>query len=276
MRFYLIVAKGKKQGLPIPIDFDLFQIGSGEHCQLRAMHESIGDEHCVLIQRDRRVYVCDLDSGGTTCVNGNEVPPGVEWPLHAGDLLDVGPLHFLIQYHERAMSKSDLEEWALKCIDTDVTRRVTAMDRLDTLLGASSRRRDDAASTASTMLDQLSMKSGVVMGRMRISREAGITVVRLHEPNLVDEAELALVCKELHDNLNRPNLKVLFDMKQVRRLSSSAAEMFGELNTWLKPFGSRFAMCRLRDEMQELLRAFPNTRSIPCFPDKPIAISARW
>ena len=275
MRFYLIVARGKKQGFPIPIEFDLFQIGSSPNCQLRAEHESLGEEHCILIQRDRKVFVCDLDSGGATLVNGQEIPPGVEWPLHAGDLLDAGPLHFMIQYHERALSQASLEEWALQCIDHDATHRVTAMDRLD-LLSKSADHHDDAASTASAILDHMSLHSGVVKGRLRISREAGITIVRLNETTLTDEAELSLLSKELHDNLNRPNLKVLLDMKQVRRLSSSAAEMFGELNRWLRPLGSKFAMCRLRGEMQELLQAFPSTRAIPFFPDKPVAIAARW
>ena len=35
MKFYLIVAKGSKQGLPIPITVDLFLIGSDKMCQLR-------------------------------------------------------------------------------------------------------------------------------------------------------------------------------------------------------------------------------------------------
>jgi anti-anti-sigma regulatory factor len=275
MKFYLIVARGKKKGMPIPIEFDLFLIGSGPMCQLRAVHESIGVQHCALVQRDRKVFICDLDSGGSTFVNGEEVPPSEEWPLHAGDLIDVGPLQFMVQFHERPLSKRDTEEWALKCLDLDSSRKITAMDRLETLTTAGSKL-DDAASTASAILDHLSAKTGVVKGRLRISRDAGITIVLINDVYLVEEAELALLKKELLENLNRPNLKVLLDMKHIRRLSSAAAEMFGELRTLLQRSGSRLAMCRLRAEMQEVLRAFPVTREISFYDQKPAALSATW
>jgi anti-anti-sigma regulatory factor/pSer/pThr/pTyr-binding forkhead associated (FHA) protein len=275
MKVYLIVAKGKKQGLPIPVDFDLFIIGAGPMCQLRAVHDSIGEQHCALIRRDRKIFICDLDSGGVTFVNGEEVPPGEEWPLHAGDRLDVGPLHFMLQFHERALSKRDLEEWAINCLDQDNGRRITAMDRLETLI-STGHAVDDAASTASTILDHLSAKSGVVVGRLRISRESGITIVRLNDVFLVEVAELALIRKELQENLNRPNLKILLDMKSVRRLSTSAAEMFGDLQRWLRPYGSKLAMCRLRGEMREVLETFPTTQNIRFFDEKPAALSASW
>ena len=57
MKFYLIVAKGKKQGMPIPVEIDLFLIGSGPVCQLRAVHDDIGDQHCAVVTRGRKVFV---------------------------------------------------------------------------------------------------------------------------------------------------------------------------------------------------------------------------
>jgi predicted component of type VI protein secretion system len=274
MKLYLIVAKGKKQGMPIPIDFDLFVIGSGSECQLRAVHDCIGEQHCAIVQRDRKVFICDLDSGGATFVNREEIPPSEEWPLHKGDLIDVGPLHFMVQYHERNMSKRDLEEWALKCLDIDGSRKITAMDKLEA--ASAFHAVDDASSAASAILDQLSAKSGIVKGRLRISRESGVTIVRINDPYLVDDAELSLVKKELFENLNRPNLKILLDLKHVHRMSSSGAEMFGELLRWLRPHGSRLALCRLRTEMQDLMKSFPSTSNIPLYNDKPVALSANW
>jgi anti-anti-sigma regulatory factor len=274
MKVYLIVAKGKKQGMPIPIEFDLFVIGSGSECQLRAVHDCIGEQHCAIVQRDRKVFICDLDSGGATIVNGEEIPHSEEWPIHAGDRIDVGPLHFMVQYHERNMSKRDLEEWALKCLDVDGSRKITAMDKLEA--ASAHHAVDDASSAASAILDQMSAKSGIVKGRLRISRESGVTIVRINDPYLVDDAELSLVKKELFDNLNRPNLKILLDLKHVHRLSSSGAEMFGELQRWLRPHGSRLALCRLRTEMQDLMKSFPSTSNIPLYNDKPVALSANW
>jgi anti-anti-sigma regulatory factor len=275
VKFYLIVAKGKKQGLPIPIEADLFLIGSAKECQLRAVHDQIGEQHCALVMRDRKVFIRDLGSGEPTLVNDEVIPESAEWPLHAGDLIEVGPLRFMIQYHEKALSKRDLEEWALKCLDLDSERKITAMDRLEAATTAVSDS-EDASSIAAAIIDRMSAKRGIIKGRLRISREAGVTIVRINDVYLVDEAELALIKKELHDNLNRPNLKVVLDMKNVRRMSSAAADMLGELKTWLRPFGSRLSLCRLRPDMKEMLEAFPATQDIPIFPDKPSALAGRW
>jgi anti-anti-sigma regulatory factor len=275
VKFYLIVAKGKKQGMPIPIEADLFLIGSAKECQLRAVHDQIGEQHCALAMRDRKVFIRDLGSGEPTLLNDDVIPSSEEWPLHAGDLIEVGPLRFMIQYHEKALSKRDLEEWALKCLDLDSTRKITAMDRLDaatTAVGDT----EDASSIAAAIIDRMSVQRGIVKGRLRISREAGITIVRINDVYLVDEAELALIKKELHDNLNRPNLKIVLDLKNVRRMSSAAADMLGELKTWLRAFGSRLALCRLRPDMKEMLEAFPATQGTPIFPDKPSALVGRW
>lgn len=275
MKFYLIVAKGKKQGLPIPIEVDLFVIGSARSCQLRAEHEDIGEQHCALVMRDRKVFIRDMNSGHATIVNGDAIPDSEEWPLHAGDLIEAGPLKFMIQYREKEMSKKDLEEWALKCLDLDSTRKITAMDRLEAAT-SEAKKMDDASSAAAAILDRLSAQRGIVKGRLRISREAGITIVRVNDAFLVEEAELALIKKELHDNLNRPNLKIVLDMKNVRRMSSAAADMFGELLTWLRPFGSKLGMCRLRPDILDMLKTFPATQHIPYFADKPAAIAGRW
>lgn len=275
MKFYLIVAKGKKQGLPVPIEVDLFVIGSAKSCQLRAVHDDIGEQHCALVMRDRKVFVRDLNSGHSTIVNGDSIPDSAEWPLHAGDLIQIGPLSFMIQFREKELSKKDLEEWALKCLDLDSSRKITAMDRLEAAT-SEAKKMDDASSAASAILDRLSAQRGIVKGRLRISRESGVTIVRVNDAFLVQEAELSLIKKELHDNLNRPNLKILLDMKNVRRMSSAAAHMFGEMLTWLRPFGSKLAMARLRPDIEEMLRTFPATQRIPFFPDKAVALTGQW
>src|SRR5262245_49896769 len=90
MKFYLIVAKGTRQGMPIPITVDLFLVGSDRICQLRK--RSLGKRHCAFVTRDKKVFVRDMDSGQSTIVNGAAIPPGEEWPLHAGDRVSVGNL----------------------------------------------------------------------------------------------------------------------------------------------------------------------------------------
>ena len=64
-----------------------------------------------------------------------------------------------------------------------------------------------------------------VRGRLRIMHERGVTIVMINDHHLIDDAELVHLKKELHDNLNFPNLKVVLDFKVVRRMSTAAAEL---------------------------------------------------
>src|SRR5882724_4180750 len=117
MKFYLIVASGRHQGLPIPIEIDLFLVGSDKVCQLRSHLTGLGAQHCAMVTRERKVFIRDMGSGEPTIVNDGIVPTHAEWPLHAGDRIKVGPLEFVIQFREKPLSQRDLEEWALKCLD---------------------------------------------------------------------------------------------------------------------------------------------------------------
>lgn len=274
MKFYLIVAKGKKQGFPIPIEVDLFMIGSDKMCQLRAQHEDIGEKHVVLVTRGKKVFVSDQNSGHATLINGEIMEGGAEWALHSGDMLEVGPLKFMVQYREKALSQRDLEEWALSCLD-QLADRKTAMERLEATENHSNEF-VNASSAAAAILDRLTAQKGIVKGRLRISREEGITFIRINDVYLVDEAELALLNRELHDNLNRPNLRILLDMKNIKRMASPAAEMFAKLRIWLRPHGSTMAMCRLRPEFVGMFATYPATQDLPIFDDKSKALSARW
>ena len=274
MKFYLIVAKGKKQGMPIPVEVDLFLIGSGPVCQLRAVHDDIGEQHCAIVTRGRKVFVSDLDSGHPSFVNGEVLTPGVEWPLHSRDMLEVGPLKFMVQYREKALSQRDLEEWALSCLDQNSERK-REFDRTEK--GEfHSEQYEAAASAAAAILEGLNAQRGVLKGRLRISREGTITIVRVNDVYLVEDAELALINHELHEHLDQPNLRVLIDMKNVKRMSSQAAEMFAHLRSWLRPKGSRLAFCRLRSEFEQMLRAYPVSQDLPIFAEKPKALSAKW
>ena len=76
MKFYLIVASGKKKGMPVPISGDLFLMGSEKMCQLRSRLPGIGGKHCAVVVRDRKVSVRDMSSGEPTLLNGNVIPPG--------------------------------------------------------------------------------------------------------------------------------------------------------------------------------------------------------
>jgi len=275
MKFFLIVAKGKKQGMPIPVEVDLFLIGSGPMCQLRAVHDKIGEQHCALVIRDRKkIFISHLDEDFATLVNGEVMEPGMEWPLHSGDVIEVGPLKFMMQYREKILSQRDMEEWALSCLDHSSSVENKVKTRASEEFH--SEEYEAAASAAAAILDGLTAQRGVVKGRLRISRDGDVTIVRVNDVYLVDEAELAHIKKEFYDHLSHNNLRVLIDMKHVKRMSTPAAEMLSELRTWLRPHGSRMAICRLRPDFVTMLHAFPNTQDIPVFGDKPKALTSRW
>jgi anti-anti-sigma regulatory factor len=269
MKFYLIVAKGKHKGMPIEIKVDLFLIGTRRVCQLHSTSPGIGEEHCALVTRDRKVFVQDLRSGYPTRLNQAVIPAGDEWPAHARDILSVGPLEFMIQMREKPLSQRDLEEWAAKCLDV-----TSEQELLDDTLEDDYRPPTDAAQAAAAIIDRLQVQRGLVMGRLRIGRDAGVTTVRFHDYYLVEEAEIAMIRRELLEHLARPNLRVLLDFKNIVRMSTAGANMLHEFCNWLRPWGSTMAFCRVRPDLKDILEALG--LPAPIFPDKRTALATKW
>jgi anti-anti-sigma regulatory factor len=272
MKFYLIVASGKKKGMPIPINVDLFLMGSERMCQLRSSLEGIGAKHCALVTRGHKVFLHDLNSGEPTTLNGSVVPRGEEWACHAGDHIGVGPLEFVLQFREKPLSQRDLEEWALRCLDKDAEQSIYEDEEL---LGVR-QHLDTPAQAAASILEMLQAKRGIVQGRLRIGRDGKITHIRFSDRYLVDEAEISLVKKELYENLSKGSLRVLLDFKNVKRMSTVAVQMVDELSSWLKPWGSTLALCRVRPELQGILPQLNLHNTIPHFADKKAALAAKW
>jgi anti-anti-sigma regulatory factor len=264
MKFYLIVAKGRKQGMPIPVTVDLFILGSDKECQLRK--RSLGPKHCAFVTRNKKVFIRDMDCGMPTIVNGSVIPLGAEWPLHSGDRVAVGNLEFQIQFREHAVAEKDMEEWAMRCLDE---QRDVEDDPF------TSRKYKSAATAAQSIVSQLNAMKGEVKGRLRFSVDHGVTIVRFNEFVLIDESEVVMIKKELCDNLNRPNLRVLLDLKNVRRLSSGAVMMLADFYRWLRPWGSTLALCRIRAELMSAMNIL-RVEKVPVFDDKRAAIAADW
>ena len=267
MKFYLIVAKGRKKGMPVPINVDLFLIGSERMCQLRA--KNLGPKHCAIVTRERKVFIRDMNSDGPTMVNDSLLPPGEEWPLHAGDIIAFGNLAFMIQYSEQILSRRDLEEWAAKCLDITNARELFDEDADEF------HKADSAVDAAQDIIERLTAQRGLVLGRLRIGRESGVTTVRFNDTMMVERSEISYIKKELCDYLNTPNLRVLLDCKNVRRMSTVAVIMIHDLYRWLKPFGSTMALCRVRADIKSILSVM-DFEDIPLFPDKKSALLAQW
>ena len=265
MKFYLIVANGPKQGLPINVGIDLFMLGSDPMCQLRA--PVLAPKHCAFITRDKRVFLRDFDGGQPTYLNTKMVPAGAEWPLHAGDVIAVGPLEFMIQFHEKALSRKDLEEWAASCLDNQSKRNV--------LEDADAGPAHNAQEAAAQMIDRLNLLKGVVQGRLRVAREKGFVIVRFNDTHIVDEAEIAHLKRELCDTLDKPNLRIVLDFKNVRRLSANGVIMLREFRHWLGPRGGVFSVCRVRDEIRSVITTLLGNE-IAMFSDKSTAMAGKW
>jgi anti-anti-sigma regulatory factor len=276
MKIYLIVAKGKHQGMPIPVPVDLFLVGTAKECQLRSKLPGLAAQHCALVVRENKVFIRDLGSGEATLVNGSVMPPGEEWPLHKGDHLEVGPFEFVLQFREKALSQRDLEEWALRSLDVDSERDLDREGAADDSRELLSQKILKASQAAAVILDKLNARRGEVKGRLRIGREGDVTVVRINDIYLVEESEIALIKKELNDNLNKPNLRILLDFKNVKRMSTAAVMMIDEVFSWLRPWGSALALCRIRPEVQGIMKELTMRNKIPVFPDKPSAMAGRW
>jgi anti-anti-sigma regulatory factor len=275
MKFSLIATKGKKQGMSIPIAIDLFLIGSDRMCQLRTRGSSVARQHCALVTRGRKVFVRDLNSGLPTLLNNALVPPGGEWPVHAGDRLQVGSFEFRVSLREKPQSQKDPEEWALRSLEQNPAQESDefekAQNKPDNLPSPST-----PAEAAAAILDRLQARRGQVKGRLHIGLEGRTTVIRFNDRYLVEESEIALVRSELQENLSRHNLRVLLDCGNVKRMSTAAVKMIDELFSWLRQWGSKSALCRVRPGLCDILSALSLTNALPHFPDKETALDARW
>jgi hypothetical protein len=267
MKFFLVIAKGPRLGLPIHIDIDLFLLGSTPMCQLRSPH--LAPRHCALVTRDNKVFLRDFEGGQSTYLNEEPMPPGAEYRLHAGDLIGVGPLEFIVEFGETELSQTDEEEWSATSLDTGGTD--TVLDEVEHSYGA-----DNAQQAAAQILDRLTVLQGVVKGRLRIAREMGMLVVRFHDDVIVDEAEIAHIQSELRENLAMPNQRIVLDFKNVERLSSRGVVMIRDLKGWLGIRGSKLAICRVRPEIHSMVVTLLPTAAIPHFADKDLALSSKW
>jgi pSer/pThr/pTyr-binding forkhead associated (FHA) protein len=169
MKISLVVASGVHQGKPIAIPGNQFLIGRDEGCHLRPASPAISKKHCLLLVRDEKAFVRDLESTNGTFVN--DEPVAGERELADGDRLRVGPLDFTVVLAAGSKTDSTPLPDALKAVgksgtqtpaptpapapaDEDDPDRIAAM-----LLGMSD---DDPAEVpgGSTIMDLPSVEGG--------------------------------------------------------------------------------------------------------------------
>jgi anti-anti-sigma regulatory factor len=274
MKYFLIVAKGRRKGLAIPINRDVFRIGSGLNCQLRCKDPSIPAGLCALVTRGPTLSVRDLRSGRAVLINSIPLSAGEEWALHPGDALEVGPLRFTLETRDTSLSRRDLDERALGGLEqTGLPTFVPHQSSSDSYGDLEPL---TASRAAAAVLDRLASKRTDAGRPLTISQDRGAAVVRFNVDELVESADLAQVRRELQDNLHRPNQRVLLDCKNVHTLSNAAASFLGDFASWLVARRSSLALCRVRPEVREVLKRLDLHTRLPMFADKPSALSTRW
>jgi len=278
MRVQLVVSEGKYQGTIIEIKRDLFLIGSDPSCQLRLNAPGISPRHCAIVTRSNKVFVRNLGTGDALVkVNEQSVAGGEEMPLHANDRLIVGPAKFKVVFKEKQLHQRDAEEWALKALDQAFQHTERDADEGDPLSRALESRPSSAADAAAQILAQFALQRGVVRGRLRIGEDSGVTIIRFNDIHLVDEAEIQSIKKELLQAVERPRMRVLLDFKNVRRLSSAAAEMIREVYHVVTGNRGQLALCRVRPELLAGLDEAGLLKLVRHFRDKNAALqAAQW
>jgi anti-anti-sigma factor len=277
MRVMLVVSDGKYQGTVVEIKRDLFLIGNDPACQLRINAPGVSKQHCAIVTRTNKVFVRNLGTGEAIVqVNDQPVGPGEEVPLHAGDRLTIGPAKFKVQFKEKQLHQRDAEEWALKALDQAFQHTEEEAESGDPLSRALESRPSSAADAAAQILAQFALQRGVVRGRLRIGEENGITTIRFNDIHLVEEAEIQSIRRELLQAVQRPRMRVLLDFKNVRRMSSTAAEMIREVYHLVTGNKGKLALCRVRPELLTGLDEAGLLKVIRHFRDKNAALQADW
>jgi pSer/pThr/pTyr-binding forkhead associated (FHA) protein len=98
MKWALMVDRGKRKGMIIPVQKTPFLIGRNDECQLRAANPYVSHRHCELLTEDDKIAVRDCKSTNGTFINSQRVEGQVE--LHEGDCLKVGSLAFLVCHED--------------------------------------------------------------------------------------------------------------------------------------------------------------------------------
>jgi len=94
MTWALMVDRGQRKGMIIPIQKSPFLIGRDNECQLRPANPYVSGRHCELLIEDDKFVVRDCNSTNGTFLNSQRIQGQVE--LHEGDHLDVGALAFVV------------------------------------------------------------------------------------------------------------------------------------------------------------------------------------
>src|SRR5262249_32658914 len=98
MKWALMVDRGKRKGMMIPIQKSPFLIGRSDECQLRASNPYVSNRHCELLTEDDKFVIRDCNSTNGTFINSQRVEAQVE--LQQGACVKFGSVALLVRKQE--------------------------------------------------------------------------------------------------------------------------------------------------------------------------------
>ena len=114
MSVLLRVVQGRPQGKHLLFTHREYVFGRGAECHVRPNSDWVSRQHCLLRVTPEVVSIRDLGSRNGTLVNGTRLVD--ECALHHGDLVEVGPLVFEVQFEgERPTVGVVIETQTLSC-----------------------------------------------------------------------------------------------------------------------------------------------------------------
>src|SRR3984893_6832663 len=86
----VVLTPGSSQGKKIPVNRTPFLIGRDPKCHLRPSSPMVSGQHCIILVKQRKLYVSDAGSTNGTFLNEMRVDKEME--MHHADRLRIGPL----------------------------------------------------------------------------------------------------------------------------------------------------------------------------------------
>src|SRR2546427_5510937 len=109
MDVILEVKRGSKETRQVRLRTEETIVGRQDGCDLRIPSSAVSRRHCRLSFRNEYLTVEDLDSSNGTFVNGVRITG--QQVVRPGDLVEIGPVTFLVKYQlTRAAIDRLLEE----------------------------------------------------------------------------------------------------------------------------------------------------------------------
>jgi predicted component of type VI protein secretion system len=116
MALRLRIVQGRPHGQDLCFAPGEYLFGRGNECHVRPNSEWVSREHCLLRVGTDGVWLRDLGSRNGTLVNGTRLL--AECNLHPGDLVEVGPLVFLVQFDPSHLGTAEVGADTVSCVPT--------------------------------------------------------------------------------------------------------------------------------------------------------------